>query len=91
MSRPPLNSYPRYAASILAGNDLFRSTFASVFPLFGTKYFNALTIGGGSTLLAGISILMMPLLYVRCAFLARPRSNETDPSSLFLLLLLHRS
>ncbi|TNY24584.1 putative caffeine resistance protein [Rhodotorula diobovata] len=57
-------SYPRYAASILAGNDLFRSTFASVFPLFGTKYFNALTIGGGSTLLAGISILMMPLLYL---------------------------
>lgn len=57
-------SYPKYAASILAGNDLFRSTFASVFPLFGTKYFRALGIGGGSSLLAGVSILMIPLLYV---------------------------
>ncbi|BGP46833.1 hypothetical protein JCM10450v2_002683 [Rhodotorula kratochvilovae] len=57
-------SYPKYAASILAGNDLFRSTFASVFPLFGTKYFRALGIGGGSSLLAGVSILMIPLLYL---------------------------
>ena len=64
-------SYPKYAASILAGNDLFRSTFASVFPHFGTKYFHALGIGGGSSLLAGVSILMIPLLYVRLASLPR--------------------
>ncbi|GAA6063232.1 hypothetical protein JCM10212_005839 [Sporobolomyces blumeae] len=56
-------SYPKYAASVLAGNDLFRSVFASVFPLFGTKFFGALGLGGGSSLLAGVSILMIPVLY----------------------------
>ncbi|KAK0489256.1 major facilitator superfamily domain-containing protein [Armillaria novae-zelandiae] len=29
------SAYPAYAASVLAGNDLFRSSIASVFPLFG--------------------------------------------------------
>ncbi|BGP30838.1 hypothetical protein JCM10296v2_002597 [Rhodotorula toruloides] len=71
-SNPPLPSpplalgrYPAYAASILAGNTLFRSVFASVFPLFGKKYFKALGIGAGSSLLAGVSILMIPSLYVK--------------------------
>ncbi|KAL8291587.1 hypothetical protein RQP46_002565 [Phenoliferia psychrophenolica] len=56
--------YPRHAASIFAGNDLFRSTFASFFPLFGRAFFTKLGLGGGSSLLAGISILMIPLLYL---------------------------
>ncbi|GAA5967513.1 hypothetical protein JCM11641_000571 [Rhodosporidiobolus odoratus] len=57
-------SYPKYAASVLAGNDLFRSVFASVFPLFGADLFRTLGLGGGSSLLAGISIVMIPLLYL---------------------------
>ncbi|GAA6002012.1 hypothetical protein JCM10207_003037 [Rhodosporidiobolus poonsookiae] len=57
-------SYPKYAASVLAGNDLFRSVFASVFPLFGGHLFRNLGLGGGSSLLAGISILMIPLLWL---------------------------
>ncbi|ORY74325.1 putative caffeine resistance protein [Leucosporidium creatinivorum] len=56
--------WPRYAASILAGNDLFRSTIASVFPLFGVAFFHRLGLGGASTLLAALSILMIPLLYL---------------------------
>ncbi|ORY74280.1 putative caffeine resistance protein [Leucosporidium creatinivorum] len=56
--------YPKYAASILAGNDLFRSTFASVFPLFGAIFFKRLGLGGGCSLLAGLSILMIPLLWL---------------------------
>ena len=56
--------YPKHAASIFAGNDLFRSTFASFFPLFGRAFFIRLGLGGGSSLLAGISILMIPLLYL---------------------------
>ncbi|KAG0667553.1 hypothetical protein C6P46_000088 [Rhodotorula mucilaginosa] len=58
---PP--SYPMYAASILAGNDLFRSVMASLFPLFGDKYFRALGLGPGCTLLAGLSALLVPVLY----------------------------
>ncbi|GAA5863811.1 hypothetical protein JCM3774_001165 [Rhodotorula dairenensis] len=57
-------SYPMYAASILAGNDLFRSVTASLFPLFGEKYFHALGVGPGCTLLAGVSALMVPVLYI---------------------------
>ncbi|BGP54398.1 hypothetical protein JCM8202_000832 [Rhodotorula sphaerocarpa] len=57
-------SYPIYAASILAGNDLFRSVVASLFPLFGEKYFHALGVGPGCTILAGVSALMVPALYV---------------------------
>ncbi|KAK4704006.1 MFS transporter, DHA1 family, multidrug resistance protein, partial [Phenoliferia sp. Uapishka_3] len=73
--------YPRHAASIYAGNDLFRSTFASFFPLFGRALFTKLGLGGGSSLLAGLSILMIPLLYLimkRGAGL-RARSKWTKP------------
>ncbi|KAF7978666.1 hypothetical protein HWV62_45194 [Athelia sp. TMB] len=57
-------SYPHHAASVLAGNDLFRSSMASVFPLFGRAFFQRLGLGGGSSLLAGISIALMPVYFV---------------------------
>ncbi|KAK0436960.1 hypothetical protein EV421DRAFT_1098530, partial [Armillaria borealis] len=57
-------AYPAYAASVLAGNDLFRSTVASVFPLFGRAFFVNLGLGPGSALLAGISFLLMPVFWV---------------------------
>ncbi|GAA5873184.1 hypothetical protein JCM16303_006964 [Sporobolomyces ruberrimus] len=69
-------SYPKYAASVLAGNDLFRSVFASVFPLFGAKFFNTLGLGGGSSLLAGISILMIPVLYAIMKYGAQLRARS---------------
>ncbi|GAA5910653.1 hypothetical protein JCM6882_001050 [Rhodosporidiobolus microsporus] len=73
-------SYPRYAASLLAGNDFFRSTFASVFPLFGTKMYRAMGVGGGSSMLAGVSILMIPLLWAIMHYgpRLRARSNFAD-------------
>ena len=37
---------------------------ASVFPLFGSAFFRNLGLGPGSSLLAGISILMMPIYFV---------------------------
>lgn len=58
------SSYPAYAASVLAGNDLFRSSIASVFPLFGRAFFVNLGLGPASALLAGISFLMMPAFLV---------------------------
>ncbi|SJL04275.1 related to FLR1-Putative H+ antiporter involved in multidrug resistance [Armillaria ostoyae] len=39
------SAYPTYAASVLAGNDLFRSAIASVFPLFGRAFFVNLGLG----------------------------------------------
>lgn len=59
------SAYPMYAASVLAGNDLFRSSIASVFPLFGRLFFENLGLGPGSALLAGVSLLLMPVFWVR--------------------------
>jgi len=61
------DSYPRYAASVLAGNDLMRSAFAAGFPLFGAAMYNNLGIGWASTLLALLSCAFIPipiLLYI---------------------------
>ncbi|KZP04822.1 MFS general substrate transporter [Athelia psychrophila] len=57
-------SYPNHVASVLAGNDLFRSSMASAFPLFGRIFFERLGLGGGSSLLAGISIALIPVYFL---------------------------
>ena len=36
------DAYPDYAASVLAGNDLFRSIMAAAFPLFAVQMFRNL-------------------------------------------------
>lgn len=81
-------SYPMYAASILAGNDLFRSVMASLFPLFGDKYFRALGLGPGCTLLAGLSALLVPVLYVNLSlfFLLLHCFRRTDAQSLQVVM-----
>ncbi|GAA6017962.1 hypothetical protein JCM10207_002721 [Rhodosporidiobolus poonsookiae] len=54
--------YPTVAASILAGNDLFRSSMAAAFPLFGSALFNNLGVGKASSLLACLNIALYPPL-----------------------------
>ena len=49
--------YPRYAASLFAGNDFSRSAFAFAFILFSRFIFVNLGIGKGVTVLAGLSVL----------------------------------
>ncbi|KAJ6606381.1 major facilitator superfamily domain-containing protein [Mycena vulgaris] len=58
------SAYPAYAPSALAGNDLFRSVMASVFPLFGRAFFKNLGLGPGSALLAGISLLLLAVFWL---------------------------
>jgi DHA1 family multidrug resistance protein-like MFS transporter len=50
-------SYPKYAASLFAANDLFRALFAAASVLFSRPMFTKLGIGGGVSLLAGLSCL----------------------------------
>ncbi|KAJ7778241.1 major facilitator superfamily domain-containing protein, partial [Mycena metata] len=71
------SAYPAYAASVLAGNDFFRSAIASVFPLFGRAFFTNLGLGPGSALLAGISFLLMPVfwLLIKYGHVLRERSK----------------
>ncbi|KAK4053477.1 hypothetical protein OIV83_001644 [Microbotryomycetes sp. JL201] len=56
--------YPSHASSILAGQTFFRSVLASIFPLIGPYYYRALGLGGGCSLLAGVSIILVALLWV---------------------------
>ncbi|TKA78244.1 hypothetical protein B0A55_04789 [Friedmanniomyces simplex] len=50
-------SYPKYAASLFAANDFLRALFAAACVLFARPMFINLGIGGGVSLLAGLSCL----------------------------------
>ncbi|KAK9479567.1 major facilitator superfamily domain-containing protein [Lipomyces japonicus] len=74
-------SYPRYLASVFAGNDLFRSCFAAPFPLFANAMFTHLgpskfPVGWGSTILACFAALMVliPIFLIRLGSKLRSRS-----------------
>ncbi|ANB11430.1 Flr1p [Sugiyamaella lignohabitans] len=63
------SSYPRYIASVFAGNALVRSTFASAFPLFGQAMYNGLAIDGypvawGSSLVGFVTLAMAAIPFV---------------------------
>ncbi|KAJ5106929.1 MFS general substrate transporter [Penicillium angulare] len=59
-----VDAYPLYAASALASNGLARCSFAAAFPLFGIQMYDRLGSHWGTSLLALITILMMPLPYL---------------------------
>lgn len=58
------DAYPDYAASVLAGNDFFRSTFGAGFPLFATAMYKKLGVAWASSTLAFISIAFIPIPFV---------------------------
>lgn len=58
------DAYPRYAASVFAGNDFMRSAFGAGFPLFATGMYHKLGIDWGSSLLAFLSMLFIPIPFV---------------------------
>ncbi|RAH67998.1 MFS transporter [Aspergillus aculeatinus CBS 121060] len=58
------DAYPAYAASVLAGNDLFRSAFGAGFPLFASAMYKNLGVGWASSTLAFLSIVFIPIPYV---------------------------
>ncbi|GJE85841.1 MFS general substrate transporter [Phanerochaete sordida] len=66
--------YPRYVASILAGNDLFRSSLGAGFPLFSTAFFHNLGVGPACSILGGIAVAMIPIPFVLYVYGARIRA-----------------
>jgi MFS transporter, DHA1 family, multidrug resistance protein len=58
------DAYPKYIASVYAGNDLFRSAFGAGFPLFANALFTRLGLNWGNSLLGFISILFIPAPFV---------------------------
>jgi len=81
--------YPAYVASVLAGNDFFRSIIGGAFPLFAHALFinlqkkngpAAFPVGWGCTLLGCIGLIMVPLpsLFYRYGAQIRKRSKFAD-------------
>lgn len=71
------DAYPQYAASVLAGNDLMRSSFGGAFPLFATQMFNTLGIDWGSSLLGFLAIAFIPIPFVLYKYGATLRNNHS--------------
>ncbi|KAF7545980.1 hypothetical protein G7Z17_g8759 [Cylindrodendrum hubeiense] len=59
-----VDAYPQYAASALAANAFVRCSFAAAFPLFGTQMYGALGYQWASSLLAFLTVAMMPFPYI---------------------------
>lgn len=70
-------SYPQYAASLFAANDMFRSALAGGSIIFAHPLFVNLGIGRGVTVLAGLMILgvigMASLYYFGARLRARSK------------------
>ncbi|KAK5681879.1 GTPase-activating protein [Elasticomyces elasticus] len=56
--------YPRHTASVLAGNELMRSAFASGFPLFAPVMYKRLGIAWASSLLGLLACAFVPLPFL---------------------------
>lgn len=59
-----VDAYPLYAASALAANSFARSSFAAAFPLFGVQMYNKLGYQWATSLLAFLTVAMMPFPYI---------------------------
>ena len=58
------DSYKTYSASALAGLGLVRNTAGAGFPLFGVQLFNNLGYQWAGSLLAFLSLLLIPIPFV---------------------------
>ncbi|KIV98833.1 uncharacterized protein PV09_09404 [Verruconis gallopava] len=71
------DAYPEYAASVLAGNDLFRSSFGAGFPLFASAMYRNLGVAWASSTLAFLSITFIPIPFVLLKFGETLRKNHS--------------
>lgn len=58
------DAYLMYAASALAANTVVRSAAGAAAPLFTQYMFNALGVGGGGSLIAGVACLLAPIPFI---------------------------
>ena len=71
-----VDAYPLYAASALAANSFARSTFAAAFPLFGIQMYNKLGFQWATSLLAFLTLAMMPFPYLFFRYGKRIRESS---------------
>jgi len=71
------DAYPEYAASVLAGNDLMRSSFGAGFPLFASAMYNNLGVAWASSTLGFLAIAFIPIPFVLYKYGATLRKNHS--------------
>ncbi|KAI0137548.1 major facilitator superfamily domain-containing protein [Xylariales sp. AK1849] len=71
-----VDAYPSYAASALAANAFTRCAFAAAFPLFGLQMYHKLGNQWGSSLLAFLTVAMLPFPYLFFLYGKRLRKNS---------------
>lgn len=71
-----VDTYTRYAASAIAANTFARSLCAASFPLFGYMLFDNLGVDWGASLLAFISLGMLPIPFVFYRYGAQIRKRN---------------
>lgn len=67
-------SYPKYAASLFAGNDFFRSALACGSILFAGPLYENLGVARGTSLLGGLSTIGIIGIFLLYIFGARLRA-----------------
>lgn len=70
-----LDTYPRYAASATAALAVLRSLLGALLPLGGLQMYNTLGLGWGNSLLALISLALVPIPAVFFIFGERIRGR----------------
>lgn len=70
------SAYRPVSASAMACNSALRSSFAAGFPLFSNQMYHRLGTVGASGLLAGLTVLMVPLPFVFYRIGARVRGKS---------------
>ena len=68
-----LDAYPQYAASVTAAMAVLRSLLGALLPLGGLQMYDALGIGWGNSLLAFVSLALIPIPLAFYAFGERLR------------------
>lgn len=75
-----LDAYPRYAASVTAALAVLRSLAGALLPLGGLDMYTALGLGWGNSLLAFISLALVPipLFFFRYGERLRARGKKME-------------
>ena len=76
-----VDAYPLYAASSLAANSFARSSFGAAFPLFGVQMYHKLGDQWATSLLAFLTVAMMPFPYLFFKYGKKLRGKSRFASS----------
>lgn len=71
-----VDAYTVHAASVTAANAVLRSILGALLPLCGLQLYDALGLGWGNTLLAGIALVLAPVPWALFIFGERIRKSS---------------